>query len=234
MHTKAAGWTVFTVITALLAPAAALGQDSTSPGSTLTSDLQLAVGSAISKAAYQKAPIEAQLKQLQSEVNTLEAAVNSGKVIGTPELEENLKVSSGAIKAVKLKLSDPASSKVLADIIADVRLKNAASTETFDLFGSAKPTPFVSVRVNAKKNNQPQPGYSAILVPVGYGENTAWQNGKLASIPPGASVSEKFTPDALTRVLPGLYWSQVFKTKLLASRLVQIKLDTKEIDVELP
>lgn len=209
-------------------------QESAAHGSILISDLQLAVGAAISKAAYQKAPIEIPLRQLQKEVNELEGSLNSGQAIGSDALEENLRASTTALKAVRLKLSDPGSSQILGEIIEDVRLKNAATAETFKLFGTARVTPEVTVRINAIKDNKRQDGYSAILVPVGYGKEKAWKNGELDAIPPGASVSAKFTPEALAQVLPGVYWVHIFQTKLLATRLIKVMIDTKEIDVRLP
>lgn len=211
-----------------------MAQQPASPGTVLTSDLQLAIGAAISKASYQKAPIESALKQLQNEVNLLESTVNSGQTIASDSLAASLQASTGALKALKPRLYDPDSAEMVRGITEDVRVKNAATAETLKLFGMARETPEVTVHINAIKGSQPQGGYSAILVPVGYGKEKAWKNGELDALPPGAAMSSQFTPKASAKVLPGLYWVQVYKTKLLVSRLMQVLIDTKEIDVDLP
>jgi hypothetical protein len=195
---------------------------------------QLAIGSAINSAAILKAPIQTPLKQLQKEVNTFEGGLNSGRTIGSEAMAANIKVSALALLDVQSKLSDPKSDLVVRALLEDIKLKNAATEFTFKLDGVPRQTPEVSVRINTMRGSATVDGYGAILVPFGYGEDKAWKDGVLAAIPPGASVTPKFTPKAVANVLPGLYWVQIYKAKRLASIMMKITIATEEIDVNVP
>lgn len=203
-------------------------------GTELTSELHLAVGAALTKAAYQKAATEPGLVQLQKEISLLEGAINSGKTLRSDSLVVSLQTSTMALKDIRLKLNEEGSVERVRELTEDIRLKNAATTETFRLFGMAKPTPEVEVRVNVLKQLVRQSGYAVILVPAGIGTERAWKDGVLVAIPLGSGVASQFTPNAIARVLPGVYWVQIHNPKLVVSRLLPVGLETKEIDVKLP
>jgi hypothetical protein len=205
-----------------------------SVGTELTADYQLAIGSAIIRAAQLDAPVEMTLKELQKEVGILEAALNSGRTLKSDALAMNLAMASRTLKRLQPMLREADSEQTIHALVDDVKVKNAATEDVYRLFGSARPTPEVLVRINAKKDNVIQNGYAAILVPVGYGREAAWKDGVLTNIPPGAAQATQFTPQAKVKVLPGVYWAQLYKAKLQASSLIKITITTEEIDVNLP